>query len=672
MGALRKLHADHRGHVHRRLAGHRRRAAVRRLLVEGRDPARSRCDKSPVLWVVGLVTALLTAFYMTRQVIMVFFGEARWEDARTTSTARTATFKPARDARGSCCVPARRARRPVDRRRRASTCRSATTPSSSSSWLEPVVEVGERDVDGTERRPSVVLLAIAAVGRAASASSSPYLVYRASTRSRPIEPDVLADGWYYDEAVTAFMGGPGATAFEAVAWFDAHVVDGAVNGVGARRARHRRQRCARRRRGYVRNYAARHRRRRRAAARPGSSSSRGRPDGRSAFPILTTLVAACRRSARCVVALHAATAGPSCVQARRACSPACSPARSASGCSSRSTRHDAGFQFVSKHAWIKAVGHLVAPRRRRHLAVPRRAHRRAVPARASLGADPHHDDEAATLPGCCCSRPACMGASSASTCSCSSSSSRSCSCRCTSSSAAGATTTGVYAATKFFLYTMFGSAFMLVGIVATVVPRQADGVGHAHLRPRRASPSTPTFAAVDRALAVPRLRHRVRGQGAAVPAAHLAARRPHRRRRPAGSVILAGVMLKLGTYGFLRFGAVPVPRGRALELAPLLLTLGGDRHHLRRHRRPRCRRTSSGSSPTRRSPTSASSCSARSPSPPSAITGGVLQMINHGVSTGALFLLVGMIYERRHTREIAELKGLQKVGADLRRACSRS
>ena len=42
-------------------------------------------------------------------------------------------------------------------------------------------------------------------------------------------------------------------------------------------------------------------------------------------------------------------------------------------------------------------------------------------------------------------------------------------------------------------------------------------------------------------------------------------------------------------------------------------------------------------------------------------------MVNHGISTGALFLLVGMIYERRHTREIAELKGLQKVGADLRR-----
>ena len=50
-----------------------------------------------------------------------------------------------------------------------------------------------------------------------------------------------------------------------------------------------------------------------------------------------------------------------------------------------------------------------------------------------------------------------------------------------------------------------------------------------------------------------------------------------------------------------------------------------------------------------------------------AITGGVLQMVNHGITTGALFLLVGMIYERRHTREIAELQGPPEGRPDLRR-----
>ena len=54
------------------------------------------------------------------------------------------------------------------------------------------------------------------------------------------------------------------------------------------------------------------------------------------------------------------------------------------------------------------------------------------------------------------------------------------------------------------------------------------------------------------------------------------------------------------------------------------------------------------------------------------LTGGVLQMINHGVSTGALFLLVGLIYERRHTREISELQGPAEGRPDLRRASSRS
>ena len=56
-----------------------------------------------------------------------------------------------------------------------------------------------------------------------------WLVYQRK-RVKAIEPEILAHGWYYDEAVTAFMGGPGREAFEGAAWFDANVVDGAVNG----------------------------------------------------------------------------------------------------------------------------------------------------------------------------------------------------------------------------------------------------------------------------------------------------------------------------------------------------------------------------------------------------------------------------------------------------------
>ena len=61
---------------------------VRRLLVEGRDPALRLRRQSPALWAVGLVTALLTAFYMSRQVFMVFFGERALRKPRPTTSTR--------------------------------------------------------------------------------------------------------------------------------------------------------------------------------------------------------------------------------------------------------------------------------------------------------------------------------------------------------------------------------------------------------------------------------------------------------------------------------------------------------------------------------------------------------------------------------------------------------
>ena len=61
-----------------------------------------------------------------------------------------------------------------------------------------------------------------------------YLVYlRKKIPAEPIEQPLFAKAWYYDIAVTAFMGGPGRQIFDGMSWFDSHVIDGAVNGIGA-------------------------------------------------------------------------------------------------------------------------------------------------------------------------------------------------------------------------------------------------------------------------------------------------------------------------------------------------------------------------------------------------------------------------------------------------------
>jgi NADH-quinone oxidoreductase subunit M len=217
----------------------------------------------------------------------------------------------------------------------------------------------------------------------------------------------------------------------------------------------------------------------------------------------------------------------------------------------------------------------------------------------------------------------------------------------------------VYAANKFFLYTMLGSAFMLVGILSLVfIVGDATGtltfdlvqLSEVTTDAAVLAPTTATWIFVSFAIAF----------AVKVPLFPLHTWLPdaHTEAPTAGSVILAGVMLKLGTYGFLRFAITLFPDA-AVDLAPILLTLGvigiiyaavvatvqkdlkrlvaySSVAHLGFIVLGTFAFTSQG------------------------VQGSVLQMVNHGLSTGALFLLVGMIYERRHTRQISELGGLQK------------
>ncbi|MDQ3470641.1 MAG: NADH-quinone oxidoreductase subunit M [Actinomycetota bacterium] len=215
----------------------------------------------------------------------------------------------------------------------------------------------------------------------------------------------------------------------------------------------------------------------------------------------------------------------------------------------------------------------------------------------------------------------------------------------------------VDAATKFFLFTMFGSAFMFVGIVATAFLARDNGVGTltfdlvtiAEQAEFPAATGRWLFFAFAIAFAVK------------VPLFPLHTWLPdaHTQAPTAGSVILAGAMLKLGTYGLLRFGLYLFPEA-AWWARPLFLTLavvgvlyGAAVATMQRD----LKRLVAYSSIAHLGFIVLGTFAMTS----QALTGSVLQMVNHGVSTGALFLLVGWIYERRHTREIADLRGIQTV-----------
>ena len=214
----------------------------------------------------------------------------------------------------------------------------------------------------------------------------------------------------------------------------------------------------------------------------------------------------------------------------------------------------------------------------------------------------------------------------------------------------------VYAATKFFLYTMLGSAFMLVGIIATAVLARQD-IGYLTFDlvkiAEQGSFATNTARwlflsfAIAFAVKVPLFPFHTW-----LPDAHTQA-------PTGGSVILAGVLLKMGTYGFLRFGLYLFPAA-SVWAKPAILTLatiGIVYGAIAATMQTDLKRLVAYSSVAHLGFIVLGTFAITSQS----LTGSVMQMVNHGVSTGALFLMVGMIYERRHTRVIAELKGIQSV-----------
>jgi len=213
----------------------------------------------------------------------------------------------------------------------------------------------------------------------------------------------------------------------------------------------------------------------------------------------------------------------------------------------------------------------------------------------------------------------------------------------------------VYASLKFFLYTFLCSAVMLVGLIALVALSTRGGHSvtfDLETLADRGNIAAATSRWLFLAFAV--------GFAVKVPVFPLHTWLPdaHTEAPTAGSVILAGVLLKLGTYGIVRFGLFLFPQA-AKDLAPVLLTLaviGITYGALVAAVQRDLKRLIAYSSVAHLGFIVLGTFAFTT----QGLSGGILQMVNHGLSTGALFLLVGMIVDRRHTRAISELNGLAK------------
>ncbi|MDP3275472.1 MAG: NADH-quinone oxidoreductase subunit M [Deltaproteobacteria bacterium] len=215
----------------------------------------------------------------------------------------------------------------------------------------------------------------------------------------------------------------------------------------------------------------------------------------------------------------------------------------------------------------------------------------------------------------------------------------------------------VYAAVKFFIYTFAGSIFMLIALVYMAVQFRALDAAHRYsfdyfdlMRlgfPRNTEILLFLAFAIAFAIKVPMFPLHTW-----LPDAHTEA-------PTGGSMILAAVMLKLGTYGFMRF-AMPFFPGASHMIGPTIagLSCAGILYGAGVAWRQRDFKKLIAYSSVSHMGFVMLGIISRTPQ---GATGAVLQSINHGVSTGALFLLVGVIYDRRHTRELSEFGGLAKV-----------
>ncbi len=211
----------------------------------------------------------------------------------------------------------------------------------------------------------------------------------------------------------------------------------------------------------------------------------------------------------------------------------------------------------------------------------------------------------------------------------------------------------LYATVKFFIYTLVGSLLMLVALIYLYFLGTKTGITDfslVHFFDLKIDPATQTwlFAAFALAFAVKVPMFPVHTW---LPDAHTEA-------PTAGSVILAAIMLKMGTYGFIRF-AMPLFPEATHQFTPLIATLaviGIIYAALVAMVQEDVKKLVAYSSVAHLGFVMLGLFALNE----QGVTGALLQNLNHGISTGALFLIVGFIYERRHTRLITDFGGLSK------------
>ncbi len=244
--------------------------------------------ESPILYVIGIVTAILTAFYMTRQVVMTFFGEQKWgSHANEAEAAHLDEAVDEDDAEADAPEPVETHGAHGEFKPHESPpfmllplvvlaglsivggiiqlSSLGIIPKSAQhkllDWLHPIVEfegspvegIGEAHIDGTWAYDNKVLLIFVAIACALVGIAAGIAVYQRKM-AKAIEPELLARGWGYDDAISWFMGKPGRDTFQAVADGDAKIVDGAVNGVAVA-VRETAEQVRKGQTGYVRQYA---------------------------------------------------------------------------------------------------------------------------------------------------------------------------------------------------------------------------------------------------------------------------------------------------------------------------------------------------------------------------------------------------------------------------------